>query len=47
MSPEFQMLKDSWDACKQRQEKLKYSLEKNQPCFPIDIPFLKSMLHLF
>lgn len=40
MSPEFQVLKDSWDACKQRQEKLKYSLEKNQSCFPLDISSL-------
>jgi len=34
------MLKDSWFACKQRQEKLKYSLEKNQSCFPLDISSL-------
>jgi hypothetical protein len=35
------MLKDSWVACKQRQEKLKYSLEKNQSCFPLDISSLQ------
>ena len=34
------MLKDSWVACKQRQEKFKYSLEKNQSCFPLDISSL-------
>jgi len=35
------MLKDSWVACKQRQEKLKYSLEKNQSCFPLNISSLQ------